>query len=455
MYHVMMKYTEFITRLFHLTVLVPALFLVAAAAFAAEQEGVVKIAEKIPDALIPVFSNNGTRNAVLVDKAEQRLYLYACNKSGSFQKVFEFECSTGKSPGAKNSSGDAKTPEGLYFFIDKHPKRDLSPIYGIMAFPTDYPNLLDRMAGRTGNAIWLHGTNKPLQPMDSNGCVVLRDRDISRLDPYIELNRTPIIISKKISFIDYRSDIGLLLTGLLNKWNQAVSTGTYHDYLSFYDPEYLPDINWWPEWLKVREKLDEYGSLSFSSSRISFFKNDSVYVALFDHDLTTSGKLFRGGLRKLFFIRKGAGFTIVGDSYQAPPENVSPSEKIHPFPAFIRTIDVHKEETPEITAMVRKWLKAWSVGDIDAYARFYAEDFTSDGMNLEQWIERKQYLADQYEFIRITMKNPKVRKSGDYRIVTFVQNYQSSGHHAVGKKILTLKREAGQWKIYQETWRQM
>ena len=89
---------------------------------------------------------------------------------------------------------------GVYFFIKKFNKRDLTPIYGTRAFPMDYPNVLDQHAGRSGNAIWLHGTNKPIKPRDSNGCIVLANPHIDALDPYITLNRTPIIVVDTLSY---------------------------------------------------------------------------------------------------------------------------------------------------------------------------------------------------------------------------------------------------------------
>jgi len=154
--------------------------------------------EQIPDVLIPFDSEGGTEYAIVVEKETQQLFLYA--HDGTLREVFRTACSTGKKFGPKTREGDLKTPEGIYFFIKIHEDKELGPIYGIRAFPTDYPNILDRIAGRTGNAIWLHGTNKPLKAMDSSGCVALENDDIERVTRYITLNRTPIIVAEKLSY---------------------------------------------------------------------------------------------------------------------------------------------------------------------------------------------------------------------------------------------------------------
>ena len=110
------------------------------------------------------------KSAILVEKKSQTLFLYSA-KEGHLLLEFQAACSTGEVFGRKQKSGDRKTPEGIYFLLDEYKDKYLSPIYGKKAFPTDYPNLLDKKAGRNGSAIWIHGTNKKLKPMDSNGCV--------------------------------------------------------------------------------------------------------------------------------------------------------------------------------------------------------------------------------------------------------------------------------------------
>ena len=71
--------------------------------------------------------------------------------------------------------------------------RDLPDLYGIGAFPLNYPNELDQHQGKTGYGIWLHGTDKSYYsrpPLDSEGCVVLTNLDLDAVKPYIKIGVT-------------------------------------------------------------------------------------------------------------------------------------------------------------------------------------------------------------------------------------------------------------------------
>ena len=78
--------------------------------------------------------------AFLVDKSAQRLHLYRQEADGP-KLVKTFVCATGENSGGKKIRGDKRTPEGVYFFTRVIESKNLSSIYGIRAFPMDYPNL--------------------------------------------------------------------------------------------------------------------------------------------------------------------------------------------------------------------------------------------------------------------------------------------------------------------------
>ncbi|MGV8059423.1 MAG: L,D-transpeptidase [Smithellaceae bacterium] len=65
--------------------------------------------ENIPDSIISLSSGY----VLVIDKQYQKIYAF--KKNGAFSKVFESPCSTGKNQGAKQSAGDAKTPNGVFF----------------------------------------------------------------------------------------------------------------------------------------------------------------------------------------------------------------------------------------------------------------------------------------------------------------------------------------------------
>src|SRR6185436_13070775 len=106
---------------------------------------------------------------------------------------------------------------------------------GSGALPINYPNEWDKMNGRSGSGIWLHGTpsdsfSRP--PLSSDGCVVLTNPDLHKLTSSVEIGKTPVLIGESIEFVNktkwdndrkfaaklvekWRSDVESLATGRL------------------------------------------------------------------------------------------------------------------------------------------------------------------------------------------------------------------------------------------------
>lgn len=409
--------------------------------------------DRLPDVFVPFDPENGPEYVLLVEKETQSLFLYEIAESP--RKIHRWVCSTGKQIGAKTRSGDGKTPEGIYFFTRVYQDKDLSPIYGTRAFPTDYPNLLDRLAERTGSAIWLHGTNKPLKARDSNGCIALENSDLEAVENYISLNRTPIVIVDKLIFEAFEPKEALkeAILQVVDQWIQAVDQGTYRDYVRLYDPDYVPEIAWWSDWYKVKKRLKEADSpLKVKARNIAIYKHKGVVVVLFDQYLQFADRKIPVGTKKLFLSDEGDGFRIIGDNYQAIPDAHSESGEKNPLILATRDLRLRGENEAEIEQMVNEWLNAWSSMDIESYGSFYASDFRSQGMGKADWLEHKKRLNRNYDYIRVTQENLRTKQEKNKTKVTFVQNYESSGFKASGMKALLLKREDGEWKIYRELW---
>jgi murein L,D-transpeptidase YafK len=426
------------------------------------------LSERLPDVLVFLYPEKGNEYAIVVEKDTQRLFLYG--RKSAYRKIYDMKCSTGEVHGAKTRSGDKKTPEGVYFFTKHHKKSELSPIYGSRAFPIDYPNLLDRIAGRGGNSIWMHGTNKPIEEMDSNGCIVLANNDIDKLAKYITLNRTPVVIVDQLTYASADSVIieKKSVLDFLSKWNEALVKGTYHDYLKFYDPEYVPDISWWSDWNQTRKRLKQRNiSYSVHPQRVSILKHHEVFTVLFDQVVQSSGQDIYTGTRKFFLTDGGAGFRIAGEEYQVRPRVQNNAKHKNPLVAAClglqwtygdgREIEQEqRDDNREITRMIDAWLKAWSSKDIKRYGAYYARDFHSQGgADLETWLKYKDRLNRKYKFIQVSKKNLVIKRNKNKRTVYFVQTYASNQYKAVGIKRLVLKREGTQWKIYRESWQKM
>lgn len=428
-----------------------------------------------PSAIIKLPENE---NAILVEKKNQILFLYS-SKSGELVIQQKMPCSTGEMPGVKQKAGDKKTPEGIYFLKDEYEEKYLSAVYGIKAFPLDYPNLMDKRTGKDGSAIWIHGTNKVLKPMDSNGCVALENSNILKLDEYITLDSTPVILVEEFNKIDkdtlikQEQDINLML----DQWIKTVENGSYHDYLSFYSDEYLPEIDWWTKWMEIRKNPSgpDLG-VRIERGRTGIYYHNHVFVILFDYSLTTNKEKILLGKRKLFLEKKGSAYKIIGEAYQ----NVSKEFQTAQFPLLTAALKAVKsaskpepvietksaieaksiqetkpvQETKSVQEAVSHWLAAWSAKDMDKYASFYANNFYSDGMNKKKWVERKRSIAGKNDIIKVSGRMFQIKQANDTCEVTFFQDYRSSGLATQGTKKINLISKGGSWKIYQESWKE-
>lgn len=138
------------------------------------------------------FLHRPVRNTVLVDKANRKLYV-ARRQEDRYEIIREFSVSVGEIQGNKMDQGDKRTPEGIYKIIDVKFDEELLPMFGPMAFVLSYPNDRDRLLGKTGSGIWLHGTGVGELTPDTKGCVELTDAGIVDLSSYLSYG-TPIFI---------------------------------------------------------------------------------------------------------------------------------------------------------------------------------------------------------------------------------------------------------------------
>jgi len=150
------------------------------------------------DGPILYYKGNGKPiHLILVEKALQKLHLYCYD--GRYQLIKSYDCSTGEQPGKKQNENDEKTPEGIYFNIKSYRDSKVT-LFGDRAFGLSYPDIFDSLEGNCGNGIFIHGSNQTLKPFSTNGCVVLKTRDLADLDRRVSLKKTPVIIANHLPY---------------------------------------------------------------------------------------------------------------------------------------------------------------------------------------------------------------------------------------------------------------
>ncbi len=151
--------------------------------------------------------------------------------------------SIGKQGIGKKREGDNKTPIGIYRIESFLDDAGLDDYYGIGAYPLNYPNALDALAGRTGHGIWLHGLPKQAQQrpfLTSEGCIVIDNRSLDALAREIGPGTTMVLSSQELQWVapSQQDQRRTSLQLAIDRWRSAWESRDSGDYLDFYAQDF-------------------------------------------------------------------------------------------------------------------------------------------------------------------------------------------------------------------------
>lgn len=185
-------------------------------------------------------------HAIAVDTSRSRLYLFE-NGAHGLHLVSDHYVSVGKHGVDKAVEGDQRTPLGVYFVSDRVEGGSLDVSFGAGAMQLNYPNLFDKLHGRTGSGIYLHGVpfdtySRP--PQDSDGCVTLANDDLVMLMDTVPLHDTPVIITRQIHWVGDNDTQGhrAEILDAINRWQSLRATDDRSALAAFYAPGVVPVI---------------------------------------------------------------------------------------------------------------------------------------------------------------------------------------------------------------------
>jgi murein L,D-transpeptidase YafK len=413
--------------------------------------------------------------AFLVDKSEQRLHIYRQEIEG-LQLVKTFPCATGENSGGKKNRGDKRTPEGIYFFTRVIESPNLSSIYGIRAFPMDYPNFFDRMDSLQGDGIWLHGTDKGLTPNSTNGCIVLENRDVVELSHYMRFRQTPIIIEEKVfsrSLAEIRREKDSLLR-FLEGWKRSWENKQLDSYMSCYSEHFRYKNLDWKGWRDYKDRLNQrYQTIHITMASPILLKHNRKVMAVFSQSYR-SDQFFNEGTKRLYLTSAGSDWKIIGEEWKAhrggeAPPPISPtllaaflSPKASPprperaTPSSIPGTKGERPEPPltqvssEIQTFLATWKQSWETKNLEGYMDCYAKEFRGQGKDWGQWRQHKDNINRVYRQTQVSVEDVKMQKRNGQTMVSFRQIYRSDGLKSTGRKTLILKPEGDSWKILRE-----
>lgn len=181
-------------------------------------------------------------SVIAIDLLSNRLFVFE-KRGGEFRKTLDFYVSIGKGGTDKQVEGDERTPVGFYLVSEYLDGKSLPDLYGVGAFPITYPNGWDRLRGRTGSGIWIHGTewstySRP--PRSSRGCVTLSNEDFRLLMDTVAIAETPVLVTKGIEWVAQERFARTLqdLEEHVEGWRQAWESRDVGHYLSFYSDSF-------------------------------------------------------------------------------------------------------------------------------------------------------------------------------------------------------------------------
>lgn len=271
---------------------------------------------RLPRSLLSL--DEGIQTALVVDKAGHRLYVYRRGEGGEPQLLHDYYVSTGKLDGNKISSGDLRTPEGVYFITSHIPDDKLPDLYGIGAYPMNYPNEWDRHQGKTGYGIWLHGTENAFYsrpPLDSEGCVVLPNLDLQNVEQYLHPGSTPIIVTDRVQWMERDAWVALRneVAQAIEQWRSDWVSDDVSQYLGHYADDFWSGSENLAAW-KAHKRRVAAGKRwqKVTISRLSFFaypqmasREREMVVAQF-HQLYDSNN-YHSEMNKTLYLVKEEG----------------------------------------------------------------------------------------------------------------------------------------------------
>ncbi|EOK0950330.1 L,D-transpeptidase family protein [Campylobacter coli] len=245
---------------------------------------------------------------VLTNKTDKILRVYSYS-DGKIKQDFEQKAIITGLMGDKQVEGDLKTPVGFYELGRKFNPGD--PYYGPFAFATTYPNLLDKVQGKTGGGIWIHGyplDGTRLDEFKTRGCIALFNENLEEFAKVVQDKKVFAMTEEKEKVRAKKEDIAALLADLF-AWKLAWTDSDINTYLNFYDEKQFKrfDKMKFERFASMKKSIfsrKEDKKIKFSDINISPYpnvENETMYRISFYEDYYTKNYQFKGD--KILYVK--------------------------------------------------------------------------------------------------------------------------------------------------------
>ncbi|MDX1295239.1 MAG: L,D-transpeptidase family protein [Sulfurimonadaceae bacterium] len=239
-----------------------------------------------------------TKALLSCDKTSSVLKFWRRDDNGSFVLQNSYGAYTGKANGDKIKEGDLKTPVGVYRLTKK--LDNLDPFYGPLAFVTSYPNFYDRIRGKNGSGIWIHGlpTDAKRDPY-TRGCIAIENGDLECMDRHLNYQHALLVIDQDLKLDARKEQLAAILSQLF-QWRYAWLYNDLDAYLSFYADEFIRHdgmkIRQFRQFKKRIFARNDAKEILFKNIAVVPYPGDvsSLYTVLFDEEYSSKRHNFSG-----------------------------------------------------------------------------------------------------------------------------------------------------------------
>lgn len=275
--------------------------------------------ELVPRAILQMRDDQ--KQVLVVDAKRSRMYVYE-HINGKLKFLTDYYVSQGKLGVNKVKSGDQKTPLGVYYITSRVGGPHLPDFYGSGALPINYPNDWDRVNGRSGSGIWLHGTpsdNFSRPPLSSDGCVVLTNPDLTKLSASVEVGKTPLVIADTVEFVNKtkaandRNNALKIIEGWRRDFESLEPSRYLTNYSAQFKAERGEDRQAW--FTKLWQPFNGAKNVSIKMRELTLFMypgKEDMLVSTFTEDAMIDANKISTRKRQ-YWAREGAQWKIVSE----------------------------------------------------------------------------------------------------------------------------------------------
>lgn len=263
-----------------------------------------------------------------VDKKQLKAYLRTLPSVHSQSKLLQsFRIAIGKEEGDKFKEGDNKTPEGIYFPAQHIDTDKINPgKYGKSAISLNFPNLMDKIDGKTGYGIWLHGAGDDSRIANrqvTEGCVAFYNSDILKLTKWIQPGHSVIAIATDYRDINREEDftaVSLATQSWINSWQNR----DIESYISFYDENFSgKGLNKHQYRNYKKNVFKSYKNMVIAMNNVRVVTHPKYSVSLMHQEFSGDKRFLSRGRKILYWQKAQSGeWKIIRESFDR--ENFAP-----------------------------------------------------------------------------------------------------------------------------------